>query len=84
MKEIKPCAHGAEQCVLLGGTGRTSVRSDASNESSFHHTAPGANSESCFTLSLPPISRSFAPLPALLRPSCSRRTWGKLTLARFV
>jgi len=82
MNEIKPCAHGAERCVLLGGTGRISVRPSSSNESTLQNAAPRGNGKRCFTLSVHSNSPSFATLPALLRPSSSTRGWTMLALAR--
>ena len=83
MKGNTRCAYGAERCVLLGGTGRASIRSDSSDRNAMRRAAPGVNGKSRFTLPLPSISRPFAPLPALLQPSNTARRWSKLTLARF-
>jgi len=83
MNEIKPCAYGAERCVLLGGTGRISVRPGSSDESMLRHAAPRGTDKRCFTLSVHSTSPSFATLPALLRPSSSTRGWAMLALARF-
>jgi hypothetical protein len=83
MNETKPCAHGAERCVLLGGTGKISVRSESSDRNAVRHVAQEANGKSHFTPPLPPTSRPLVPLPALLRPSSGARNWSKLTLARF-